>query len=64
MAVHKGKRPWNVVVGAFVSFTLLVGFTRCFGIFYTAIMELYDASSTEAALVVSVQNGVRTVAGI
>ena len=55
-------RSWRVVFGACLIFTLLVGFTRCFGIFYSVIIERLQTTSAAVAAVNSLQNGIRSFA--
>ena len=57
------KRPWNVVFGASLCYILLVGVVRTFGIFYSAIVERFQSTRAEAAGIMSIQNGVRSLLG-
>ena len=58
-----GGWGWLVVVGCMVGHVLIVGSSRAFGIFYVALIEKFESSSSAAAWVPSLFNSLRMVLG-
>ena len=58
-----GGWGWMVVLGSAIAHFFVVGLGRSFGVFYVDLMEIYDKSAFQTAMVVGLFNTLRMVFG-